>query len=92
MRHLTVAGPRNRPALGAKTTNAKANLFTPGPNRIEASALKTAQKTGSARLRRNKVKIHQPEVTAESDDDDVDYERMPLPAERTYLKHHIATV
>jgi hypothetical protein len=80
----TPAGPRNRQALGAKTTNAKANLFTPGPNRIEASALKTVQKTGSPRLRRNKVKIHQPEVTPESDDDDVGYERMPPPAERTY--------
>jgi hypothetical protein len=77
-----LAGPRNRPALGAKTTNAKANLFTPAPNHAELSALKTIQKTGSPRLRRNKVKVHQPETSVESDDDDVDYERMPPPVER----------
>jgi hypothetical protein len=82
---VTPAGPRNRPALGVKTTNAKANVFkTPGNPNIEPSPLKT-QKTGSPRLRRPKLKVHKAEVIeAESSDDDVDYEYMPPKEQRTF--------
>jgi len=75
---VTPAGPRNRTALGAKTTNAKANLFkTPGNQNVEPSPLKT-QKTGSPRLRRPKVKVLKAEVVEnEVEDNDVEIEYMP---------------
>jgi hypothetical protein len=82
---VTPAGPRNRPALGVKTTNAKANVFkTPGNQKIEPSPLKT-QKTGSPRLRRPKLKVLKPDVAEpESSDDDVDYEYMPPKEQRKF--------
>jgi hypothetical protein len=55
-----------------KTTNAKGNAFqTPAPR----SSART-QKV-SPRLRRPKVKVHQPEVEAESEDDVPEVEYMP---------------
>jgi hypothetical protein len=55
-----------------KTTNAKSNAFkTPAP----LSSAKT-QKV-SPRLRRPKVKVHQPELDAESEDDVPEVEYMP---------------
>ncbi|KAF2832071.1 hypothetical protein CC86DRAFT_365974 [Ophiobolus disseminans] len=68
---LTPAGPRTRAPLGMKTTNAKSNAFkTPAP--ISAKTQKV-----SPRLRRPKVKVHQPELDAESEDDVPDIEYMP---------------
>lgn len=56
-----------------KTTNAKAKAFqTPAP----LSASGKTQKL-SPRLRRPKVKVHQPEVEAESEDDVPEVEYMP---------------
>jgi hypothetical protein len=80
---ITPAGPRNRPALGVKTTNAKANVFKTPANQItEPSPLKT-QKTGSPRLRRPKLKVLKPEVVQQtSDDSDVEPEYMPPKAIR----------
>ncbi|KAF2280825.1 uncharacterized protein EI97DRAFT_409088 [Westerdykella ornata] len=78
---VTPAGPRTvRAPLGMKTTNAKAQAFqTPAP--LSASA--KTQKL-SPRLRRAKVKVHQPEVQAEEEDDvpEVEYvppKEIPLP-------------
>jgi len=83
---VTPAGPRNRTALGAKTTNAKANFFkTPGNNQNgELSPLKT-QRTGSPRLRRPKVKVLKAEVLETEGDDDVEIEYMPPKALRMFL-------
>jgi hypothetical protein len=59
--------------LGAKTTNAKGKAFqTPAPLGSSAKTLKA-----SPRLRRPKVKVHQPEVEAESEDDVPEIEYMP---------------
>jgi hypothetical protein len=61
-----------RAPLGMKTTNAKSRPFgTPAP----LSSAKT-QKL-SPRLRRPKVKVHQPEVAQESEDDVPEIEYMP---------------
>ncbi|KAH6866725.1 hypothetical protein BKA58DRAFT_364330 [Alternaria rosae] len=69
---VTPAGPRTRAPLGMKTTNAKSRPFgTPAP----LSSAKT-QKL-SPRLRRPKVKVHQPEVAQESEDDVPEIEYMP---------------
>ncbi|EMD90944.1 hypothetical protein COCC4DRAFT_80893 [Bipolaris maydis ATCC 48331] len=69
---VTPAGPRMRAPLGMKTTNAKSKAFaTPAP----LSSAKT-QKL-SPRLRRPKVKVHQPEVAHESEDDVPEVEYMP---------------
>lgn len=66
-------GPRTRAPLGAKTTNAKGNAFqTPAPLASSAKPLKA-----SPRLRRPKVKVHQPEPDADSDDDVPEIEYMP---------------
>jgi hypothetical protein len=74
---VTPAGPRNRPALGIKTTNAKANLFkTPANQNVEPSPLKT-QKTGSPRLRRPKLKVLNQDVAESESDGDVEVEYMP---------------
>lgn len=62
-----------RAPLGMKTTNAKSKAFaTPAP-------LSSAGKTQklSPRLRRPKVKVHQPEAAHESEDDVPDVEYMP---------------
>ncbi|KAF2630682.1 hypothetical protein BU25DRAFT_488842 [Macroventuria anomochaeta] len=70
---VTPAGPRNRAPLGAKTTNAKGKAFqTPAPLGSSAKTLKA-----SPRLRRPKVKVHQPEAEAESEDDVPEIEYMP---------------
>ncbi|KAF2740431.1 hypothetical protein EJ04DRAFT_507965 [Polyplosphaeria fusca] len=70
---VTPAGPRTRAPLGMKTTNAKAKGFqTPAP--LSASA--KTQKL-SPRLRRPKVKVHQPEPQAEEEDDVPEPEYMP---------------
>ncbi|ORY00023.1 hypothetical protein BCR34DRAFT_522847 [Clohesyomyces aquaticus] len=70
---VTPAGARTRAPLGMKTTNAKGNAFqTPAP--LSASA--KTQKI-SPRLRRPKVKVHQPEVQAEEEDDVPEIEYMP---------------
>ncbi|KAG9206100.1 hypothetical protein G6514_004821 [Epicoccum nigrum] len=70
---VTPAGPRSRAPLGAKTTNAKGRAFqTPAPLGSSAKTLKA-----SPRLRRPKVKVHQPEVEPESEDDVPDIEYMP---------------
>ncbi|KAI8935938.1 hypothetical protein NX059_007445 [Plenodomus lindquistii] len=70
---VTPAGPRTRAPLGMKTTNAKSRAFqTPAPL---SSAGKT-QKV-SPRLRRPKVKVHQPELEHESEDDVPEVEYMP---------------
>lgn len=62
-----------RAPLGMKTTNAKSRAFqTPAP--LSASA--KTQKV-SPRLRRPKVKVHQPEVEAEAEDDVPEIEYMP---------------
>ncbi|KAF2098982.1 hypothetical protein NA57DRAFT_76217 [Rhizodiscina lignyota] len=76
---VTPAGPRNRAPLGMKTTNARANAFqTPGPLTVDNHADKTLQKTVSPRLRRPKVKIHQPELVAEvQSEEEPDIEYMP---------------
>jgi hypothetical protein len=83
---VTPAGPRNRPALGVKTTNAKANVFKTPANKVtEPSPLKH-QKTGSPRLRRPKLKVLKPEVVQQaSDDSDVEPEYMPPKAIRKHL-------
>ena len=61
-----------RAPLGMKTTNAKSKAFaTPAP----VSSAKT-QKL-SPRLRRPKVKVHQPEAAQESEDDVPEVEYMP---------------
>jgi hypothetical protein len=66
-------GPRNRAPLGAKTTNAKGKAFqTPAPLASSAKTLKA-----SPRLRRPKVKVHQPEIDADSEDDVPEIEYMP---------------
>lgn len=68
---LTCLGPRTRAPLGMKTTNAKSRAFqTPAP----LSSTKT-QKV-SPRLRRPKVKVHQPEFEHESNDDIPEIEYM----------------
>ncbi|CAN9380450.1 unnamed protein product [Alternaria alternata] len=70
---ITPAGPRTRAPLGMKTTNAKSRAFaTPAP-------LSSAGKTQklSPRMRRPKVKIHQPEVAQEDEDDVPEIEYMP---------------
>lgn len=72
-------GPRTRAPLGMKTTNAKTKAFqTPAP--LSASA-KTQK--ASPRLRRPKVKVHQPEVQDEEDDvPEIEYmppKEVPLP-------------
>lgn len=60
-----------RAPLGMKTTNAKSNAFkTPAP--LSAKTQKV-----SPRLRRPKVKVHQPELDAESEDDVPEVEYMP---------------
>ncbi|KAH6612503.1 hypothetical protein C7974DRAFT_437816 [Boeremia exigua] len=70
---VTPAGPRSRAPLGAKTTNAKARAFqTPAPLGSSAKTLKL-----SPRLRRPKVKVHQPEPEPESEDDVPEIEHMP---------------
>ncbi|KAH7391769.1 hypothetical protein BKA66DRAFT_412791 [Pyrenochaeta sp. MPI-SDFR-AT-0127] len=70
---VTPAGPRTRAPLGMKTTNAKSKAFqTPAP--LSASA--KTQKV-SPRLRRPKVKVHQPEPEQESEDDVPEIEYMP---------------
>ncbi|CBX90287.1 hypothetical protein IAQ61_001780 [Plenodomus lingam] len=70
---VTPAGPRTRAPLGMKTTNAKSRAFqTPAPL---SSAGKT-QKV-SPRLRRPKVKVHQPAAEHESEDDVPEIEYMP---------------
>ena len=82
---ITPAGPRNRPALGAKTTNAKANVFkTPANKNGEPSPAKT-QKTGSPRLRRPKLKVLKPEVVEQESDGELDIEYMP-PREQRKLR------
>ncbi|CAO2648898.1 Nn.00g098470.m01.CDS01 [Neocucurbitaria sp. VM-36] len=69
---VTPAGPRTRAPLGMKTTNAKSKAFqTPAP----LSSAKT-QKV-SPRLRRPKVKVHQPEVDLELEDGVPEVEYMP---------------
>ncbi|KNG49135.1 hypothetical protein DDE82_003703 [Stemphylium lycopersici] len=69
---LTDSGPRTRAPLGMKTTNAKSRAFaTPAP----LSSAKNQQL--SPRLRRPKVKVHQPEVAHESEDDVPEVEYMP---------------
>jgi hypothetical protein len=66
-----MTGPRTRAPLGLKTTNAKSKAFqTPAP-------LSAKTQNVSPRLRRPKVKVHQPELAAESDDDVPDVEYMP---------------
>ncbi|KAF2645698.1 hypothetical protein P280DRAFT_465484 [Massarina eburnea CBS 473.64] len=68
---VTPAGPRSRAPLGMKTTNAKATAFqTPAP-----PSAKTQK--ASPRLRRPKVKIHQPEPVAAEEDDVPEIEYMP---------------
>ncbi|KAL5121977.1 hypothetical protein ACEQ8H_000193 [Pleosporales sp. CAS-2024a] len=70
---LTPAGPRTRAPLGMKTTNAKSNAFkTPAPLGSSAKTQKL-----SPRLRRPKVKVHQPEPAPESEDDVPEVEYMP---------------
>lgn len=70
---VTPAGPRNRAPLGMKTTNAKAKAFqTPAPL---TGSVKT-QKL-SPRLRRPKIKVHEPEVHHEEEDDVAEIEYMP---------------
>ncbi|KAF2176676.1 hypothetical protein K469DRAFT_645372 [Zopfia rhizophila CBS 207.26] len=70
---VTPAGPRTRAPLGMKTTNAKTKAFqTPAP--LSASA--KTQKI-SPRLRRPKVKVHQPEVQNEEPEDELEIEYMP---------------
>ncbi|KAL6709678.1 hypothetical protein ACN47E_001106 [Coniothyrium glycines] len=70
---ITPAGPRMRAPLGMKTTNAKSKAFqTPAP----LSASGKTQKA-SPRLRRPKVKVHQPDVEAETQDDVPEIEYMP---------------
>jgi hypothetical protein len=59
--------------LGLKTTNAKSRAFqTPAPLGSSAKTQKV-----SPRLRRPKVKVHQPEIDAESEDDVPEIEYMP---------------
>lgn len=62
-----------------KTTNVKTKAFeTPAPLTVRNQAEKTLQKTVSPRLRRPKVKIHQPEPVAQIEsDDEPDIEHMP---------------
>ncbi|KAF2789268.1 hypothetical protein K505DRAFT_313453 [Melanomma pulvis-pyrius CBS 109.77] len=70
---VTPAGPRTRAPLGMKTTNAKARAFqTPAPLSGSAKTQKI-----SPRLRRPKVKIHQPEAQNEEEDDVPEVEYMP---------------
>ncbi|KZM23154.1 uncharacterized protein EKO05_0008189 [Ascochyta rabiei] len=70
---VTPAGPRNRAPLGAKTTNARGKAIqTPAPLGSSAKTLKA-----SPRLRRPKVKVHQPEAEADSEDDVPEIEYMP---------------
>lgn len=70
---LTDSGPRMRAPLGMKTTNAKSNAFqTPAP----VSASGKTQKA-SPRLRRPKVKVHQPEAEIDVEDDVPEVEYMP---------------
>ncbi|KAF1914907.1 hypothetical protein BDU57DRAFT_453586 [Ampelomyces quisqualis] len=70
---LTPAGPRTRAPLGMKTTNANSKAFqTPAPLGSSAKTQKI-----SPRLRRPKVKVHQPEAAAESEDDVPEVEYMP---------------
>lgn len=87
---ITPAGPRNRPALGIKTTNAKANFFkTPGNQNAEKSPQKT-QKTGSPRLRRPKLKVLNNEVAkVEQDDEEAEIEFMPPRSIRECYSSHI---
>jgi hypothetical protein len=58
--------PRERPALGFKTTNARATSFqTPAPKTLGPSPLKTARRTGG----KAKLQIHQEVKEAEPDID-----------------------
>ncbi|KAL6156292.1 hypothetical protein ACJQWK_09859 [Exserohilum turcicum] len=60
-----------RAPLGMKTTNAKSKAFaTPAPLSAKTQKL-------SPRLRRPKVKVHQPEAAQESEDDVPEVEYMP---------------
>jgi hypothetical protein len=84
---VTPAGPRNRTALGNKTTNAKANVFkTPGNKNAEASPIK-GQKTGSPRLRRAKLKVLNQEVVEPESEEEVDIEYMPPKEQRKIYAH-----
>jgi hypothetical protein len=68
-----MTGPRTRAPLGMKTTNAKARAFqTPAPLSGSAKTQKI-----SPRLRRPKVKVHQPEPANEEEDDVPEVEYMP---------------
>ncbi|KAF2710511.1 hypothetical protein K504DRAFT_377139 [Pleomassaria siparia CBS 279.74] len=70
---VTPAGARTRAPLGMKTTNAKARAFqTPAPLSGSAKTQKI-----SPRLRRPKVKIHQPEAHEEEEDEVPEIEYMP---------------
>ncbi|WPH03068.1 Hypothetical protein R9X50_00594200 [Acrodontium crateriforme] len=69
---VTPAGPRTRAPLGNKTTNAKA-FQTAAPPTEKLSARPT-----SPRMRRAKVKIHQPDLLdGDVESDEHDIERMP---------------
>lgn len=69
-----IVGPRtSRAPLGMKTTNAKAKV---SQTLAPLSASGKTQKI-SPRLRRSKVKVHQPEVQAEEEDDVPEVEYMP---------------
>jgi hypothetical protein len=83
---LKTPGPRNRPALGQKTTNAKANAFqTPGAQKADKSPTKTV----SPRLRRAKVKVLQAEpISIEADDGELDYEFMAPRGQRKFSDNH----
>ncbi|KAF2671322.1 hypothetical protein BT63DRAFT_477824 [Microthyrium microscopicum] len=85
---VTPAGPKNRPALGAKTTNAKARPFlTPAPPK----AADPSPSKGSPRLHRPKIKVLQSEPV-DAEDDIPDIEHMPprskdlrdIPSEDTF--------
>ena len=93
---VTPAGPKTRAPLGNKTTNAKAAHFqTPAPPTQEKPS---AAKHTSPRLRRAKIKVHEPEVeTADHGAEEREVEYMPprevplpdhpddcWPIERTY--------
>jgi hypothetical protein len=85
---VTPAGPRNRTALGNKTTNAKTNVFkTPGNKNAEPSPLKP-QRTGSPRLRRAKLKVLKPEVVEPESEEEVDIEYMPPKEQGKIHNHH----
>jgi hypothetical protein len=80
-----------RAPLGMKTTNAKSRAFgTPAP----LSSAGRTQKV-SPRLRRPKVKVHQPELAQESEDDVPEIEYMPpkdIPLEGDMDDYNIGTI